>query len=82
MRFINIKGKPKILTDNGTEFVNGLFENYLENNNIEKRNTRLYNPRCNGVAERVIKTLKDFLTKDYLKNKRLQFKIFFRKGAI
>ena len=46
MRFINIKGKPKILlTDNGTEFVNGLFTDYLKFNNSEKRNTRPYNPR-------------------------------------
>ena len=35
MRFLNIKGKPKILlTNNGTEFVNGLFTDYLQFNNI------------------------------------------------
>ena len=71
IRFINIKGKPKILlTDNGTEFVNGLFTDYLKFNIIDKRNTRPYNPRCNCVAERVIKTLKDLLIKDYLNNKK------------
>ena len=71
MRYINIKGKPKIiLTDNGTEFVNGLFSDYLKINGVEKRNTRPYNPRCNGVAERVIKTLKDLLIKDYLNNNK------------
>ena len=71
MRFINIKGKPKILlTDNGTEFANGLFTDYLKFNNIEKRNTKPYNPRCNGVAERIIQSLKDSLIKDYINNKK------------
>ncbi len=41
-----MKGKPKILlTDNGKEFINNMFKVYLENNNIEKRTTRAYNPK-------------------------------------
>ena len=56
MRYINIKGKPKIiLTDNGKEFINGIFDEYLKINNIEKRNTRPYNPRCNDVAENLFR---------------------------
>jgi len=70
MRYVNVKGKPKILlTDNGKEFINNMFKEYLEINNISKRTTRVYNPKCNGIMERFIKTLKDLLLKDYNQNK-------------
>ncbi len=70
MKYINTIGIPKILlTDNGTEFVNNIFSDYCKNNNIEHRKTRPYNPRCNGIVERFNKTIKDMLTKEYIKNK-------------
>jgi len=46
-----------------------MFKEYLEINNISKRTTRVYNPKCNGIMERFIKTLKDLLLKDYNRNK-------------
>lgn len=53
MRYINIRGNPKILiTDNGKEFVNKLFNDFLENNDIEKRAIRACNPKSNGIIER------------------------------
>ena len=62
IKYINVIGKPSIiLTDNGTEFVNELFDNYLSINNIEHRKSRPYNPACIGVVERFIKTVKDLL---------------------
>ena len=71
MRYINLKGKPDILlTDNGTEFCNHIFSDYLDNLKIEKRNTRPYNPACNGIVERFNHTIKDLLKKEYLKNKQ------------
>ena len=80
MRYINIKGCPKILlTDNGTEFVNGLFKDYLNSNNIEHRNTRPYNPQCNGIAERFIKTLKDLLSKEYINNINFNIRVSLEK---
>ena len=36
------------------EFINNAFHTYLELNDIEHRNTRPYNPKCNGIAERFI----------------------------
>lgn len=71
MRYINLKGKPDfLLTDNGTEFCNHIFSDYLDNLKIEKRNTRPYNPACNGIVERFNHTIKDLLKKEYLKNKQ------------
>jgi len=71
MRYINLKGKPDILlTDNGTEFCNHIFSDYLDNLKIEKRNTRPYNPACNGIVEHFNHTIKDLLKKEYLKNKQ------------
>ena len=70
IKYINVIGKPSIiLTDNGTEFVNELFDNYLSINNIEHRKSRPYNPACNGVVERFIKTLKDLLLKKFINDK-------------
>ena len=42
MRYVNMKGRSNILlTDNGKEFINNMFKEYLENNNIEKRITHV-----------------------------------------
>ena len=80
MRYVNIKGLPKILlTDNGTEFVNSLFKDYLNNINTEHRNTRPYNPQCNGIAERFIKTLKELLSKEYLNNISFSIRVSLEK---
>ena len=71
MRFINLKGKPDILmTDNGTEFFNHIFSDYLDNLKNQKRNTRPYNPACKGIVECFNHTIKDLLKKEYLKNKK------------
>ena len=71
MRYINLKGKPDILlTDNCTEFCNHIFSDYLDNLKIEKRNTRPYNPACNGIVECFNHTIKDLLKREYLKNKQ------------
>ena len=71
MRYINLKGKPdNLLTDNGSEFCNHIFSDYLDNLKIEKRNTRPYNPACNGRIEPFNHTIKDLLKKEYLKNKQ------------
>ena len=37
---------------------------------ISKKGIRGQNPWCNGVAEKVIKSLKDILIKDYFNNKK------------
>ena len=71
IRYINLKGKPDILlTDNVTEFSNHIFFDYLDNLKIEKRNTRPYNPACNGIVESFNHKIKDLLKKEYLKNKK------------
>ena len=71
MRYINLKGKPDILlTDNGREFYNHIFSDYLNNLKIEKRNTRPYNPARNGTVERFNHTIKDLLKKENFKNKK------------
>ena len=71
MRYIKLKGKPDILlTVNNTEFSNHIFSDYLDNVKIEKRNTRPYNPPCNGIVERFNHSIRDLSKKKYLKNKK------------
>ena len=66
-----MKGSPNILLkNNGKEFINIMLNEFLENNNnIEKRTTHSYNPKCNGIVERFNKTLKDLLIKDFTQNR-------------
>lgn len=46
-----------IRSDNGKEFVNNHFENFLKMHGIQHQTTIQYNPEQNGVAERVNRTL-------------------------
>ena len=53
----NSNRKPnKIWVDNGKEFYNNKFKNFLKNNDIEMYST--FNEGESGIAERFIKTLK------------------------
>jgi len=42
----------KLLSDQGTEFLNNLIEEFLKLNNVEKRTTSSYHPACNGKNEK------------------------------
>lgn len=44
-------------TDNGKEFVNQEFNNFLKKNGIERRLTVMHTPEQNGIAERKNRTL-------------------------
>lgn len=44
-------------TDNGTEYVNGKFQAYLQENGIVRRLSAPYTPHQNGIAERKNRTL-------------------------
>lgn len=46
-------------TDNGGEYVNGVFMEYLKKNGIKHELTVPYNPEQNGAAERVNRTIKE-----------------------
>ncbi|EGT42489.1 hypothetical protein CAEBREN_28442 [Caenorhabditis brenneri] len=57
-------GYPElIVSDNGTQFVSGLFQNMCRNYGIEHKTTATYYPRSNGAAERFVDTLKRGLSK-------------------
>lgn len=49
----------KIITDNGTEFVNNKMKEYLETNGILHETTAAYTPAQNGFIERDIRTIKE-----------------------
>jgi transposase InsO family protein len=44
-------------SDNGGEYINNEFEEYLRNNGIKHEKTTVYTPQQNGVAERLNRTL-------------------------
>lgn len=55
------RDKPRsILTDNGTEF-KAEFNEYLEANDILKRETRTYTPQANGICERANKEIRKII---------------------
>jgi hypothetical protein len=57
-------GCPEIiLSDNGTEFCNEIMESLAKVNSIVRRFSAPYHPRCNGLTERVNKTLSTRLAK-------------------
>ena len=57
-------GPPKIMqSDNGTEFVNELCTKLLKAANVDHRMVAGYNPRANGLVERMVQTVKQVLRK-------------------
>ena len=57
-------GCPEILiTDQGREFVNSLFEELYSITNTEHRITSAYHPQSNGLTERFNQTLTRCLSK-------------------
>ena len=62
MKWIQLYGKPKkILTDQGKAYISKLFSNYCKKENIINSYATIYNPTCNGIAERINKTIKELL---------------------
>ena len=52
-----------LLTDNGGEFCQFEWEEYLNTHGIDHRHTTPVHPQSNGKVERLNRTLKDILTK-------------------
>jgi transposase InsO family protein len=46
-----------IRTENGSEYVNNAFPNFLKENDIRRQLTVEYNPEMNGVAKRANRTI-------------------------
>ena len=54
--FFTFVGKPQILqSDNGTEYNNGIINNFLTTNNVKHINSSPRYPQTNGVVEIDIK---------------------------
>ena len=51
-----------VITDRGLQFTGRMFTNALELLGTELRHTTAYNPACNGMVERIHRTLKSSLT--------------------
>jgi transposase InsO family protein len=57
-------GPPKVIqSDNGAEFVNTLVEELMRVSKIDHRRVAPYNPRANGLAERMVQSVKQGLQK-------------------
>ncbi|GKC52883.1 reverse transcriptase domain-containing protein [Tanacetum coccineum] len=50
-------GLPKIVTDNGIQFVNDSFKSWCAKLNIQQMNTNVAHPQANGLVERAKKSL-------------------------
>ena len=58
-------GLPEILvTDNGTCFTSAEFQDFIQGNGIRHIKTSPYHPASNGLAERSVQTLKEYLKKN------------------
>ena len=58
----------KILTDNGKEFLNEIFENRIKENEIEHRRIRPYRPQTNGMVEKFNKQINDLTNSNRVKD--------------
>ena len=52
-----------IVTDNGTGFVSGEFEQFLKSNGVKHTTSAPYHPASNGLAERTVQIVKKGLKK-------------------
>ncbi|XP_059062802.1 uncharacterized protein K02A2.6-like [Achroia grisella] len=52
-----------LVSDNGTSFVSGDMKHFLQANKIRQVTTAPYHPATNGLAERMVQTVKDKLKK-------------------
>jgi transposase InsO family protein len=50
-----------ILTDQGKGYISNEFKNFCKGYQIKNKYTSIYNPTCNGIAERINKTIKNCL---------------------
>jgi transposase InsO family protein len=54
----NVLGWPvALLTDQGGEFMNKVLEKLLESHHCQRRETTAFHPQCNGVTERLNRTV-------------------------
>ena len=61
-RWVTTFGPPRsILSDNGPQFVSGLYSDFMTQHGVELRFTTTYNPRCNGQIERLHRWIKERL---------------------
>ena len=59
---IGTMGIPRtLISDNGGEFVGALFQDFCDDFGIQHRFTTPYHPQCNGLVERLHRTLKQAL---------------------
>ena len=69
-------GVPKTLvSDNGTQLTSTEFRFFLQSNGITLINSPPYHPASNGAAENSVKTVKQFLIKEALTNKHVDFDV-------
>ena len=74
-------GLPRTLvSDNGTCFTSQEFQDFLKANGIQHINTAPYHPQSNGLAERMVQTVKKGMKKiasATVDTKLAQFLFFF-----
>jgi len=58
----------KLLTDNGKEFLNDIFETVVKANEIEHRRIRPYRPQTNGMVERFNRRISEVITDNKVNN--------------
>ena len=69
--FIKNNGKPeRILTDNGSEFINKKFKKFCKKNYITLIHGRARHPQTQGTIERYNCTIKDYIKTFYIENER------------
>ena len=61
--FSNFGLPDLIVSDNGRSFTSKEFSSFLEKNNVKHCKSAPYNPASNGLAERAVKTFKQYLKK-------------------
>lgn len=69
-KLFSVHGLPKLVcSDNGTQLVSEEIEEFYRSNGVEHVRIPPWTPYCNGLAERMVGTFKDHMTKMYASNK-------------
>ena len=71
----------KLVSDNGPEFVSSDLKQRCESLGIKKRESPIYNPRANGIAERAVQTVKRAI-QAWSPNLNVSFGVFLQRALM
>ena len=76
---INLKSKQSLRSDNGSEFINDKFTEYLKKNGIKQILSEASKPQSNGMVERINGVIKKIIQKSLEINEKFDWPKYINK---